>query len=147
MTRASTSDHVIHEGKGWGKIILVGFAVIFLLPSLFSIGLNVGADTAERLTKPIPGNAKRLNDQAGTTATTAAPQMTEKELQARMQAKSLGDGLAAARAATPAPTPDPRGGLPSIEGGGPGGIVGELPAVGGVVRALTQGGGLKALTP
>jgi hypothetical protein len=138
---------VIHEGKNGAGIVIAVLALIIVLPSLLGAGLNIVGDSAEQMTKPVPGNAKRTYGDQPTTPTTAAPQMTEKELEARMQAKSLGDGLAAARAATPAPQVDPRGGLPSLDGGGTGGIVGELPAVGGIVRALTQGGGLKALNP
>jgi hypothetical protein len=154
----TASGHVIQESKGWGKIALGIVALIFFGPMLvatFAGALTDAAipnagDAADKLTCwPVQPACppERLRQSSTAPTTVAPPQMTQSELEARMQAKSLGDGLAAARAATPAPQVDPRGGLPSIDGGGTGGIVGELPAVGGIVRALTQGGGLKALNP
>lgn len=158
----STSGYVVKEAKGWGKIALGVVVLIFFGPLLLSMFAGAVTDAAipnagaaaDKLTcwpvQPVcpPGNAKGMDRDPRTTPTTAASQMTEKELEARLQAKSLGDGLAAARAAAPPAAPvDPRGGLPSIDGGGTGGIVGELPAVGGIVRALSAGNGLKALNP
>lgn len=148
--KTSPTDRVIHEGKNGVGIILAIVGLVILLPSLLGAGLGIAADSADQLTKPIPGNAKRLNDQAQqTTPTTAAPQMTDKELQARMQAKQLGDGLAAARIAPAAP-PEDGGYWPRLGEAPSGGLLGELPVVGGTIQGALKAlgpGGTKALNP
>lgn len=146
MSKASTSDHVKHEAKGWGTIIVVGLAVIVLLPSLLGGALHAITPTADELTKPIPGNAKRTY--GSTTPTTGAPRtLSSEELDARQQAKQIGDGLAKAKAAQSAAPVDPRGGLPAIGEAGGGSVLGQLiPGAEGAIKAI--GPGLtKALNP
>lgn len=150
--KASTSDHVKHEAAGWGTIILGGIALLFLAPALLGGlgGAVVSAvpDAADAATCwPTAPLCPPERVRQSSTPTTGAPKMTDQEMRARINAKATGDALAAARPVAPAPTPDPRGGLPAIGGAGSGGIVGELPAIGGAIRALAQGGGLKALNP
>lgn len=161
----TTSGYVIQESKGWGKIAVGVVALVFFGPMLLSAFAGALTDSAipnagkaaDKLTcwpvQPAcpPGNARRMDSQSSTAPTTAAaPQeMTQEELQARMQAKQLGDGLAAARIAPAAPAED-GGYWPRLGEAPSGGLLGELPVVGGAVQGALKAlgpGGTKALNP
>lgn len=147
MSKASTSDRIIHEGKGYGKVAVALVLGIIFLPGLLGGLLQISGPSAAKMTYPAPGNAKRTYGDQATTPTTAAPRtLSQEELDARAKAKEIGDGLAKAKAQPSAPV-DARGGLPEIGQAGGGSLLGELvPGVEGTLRAI--GPGLtKALNP
>lgn len=150
-SKKSTSDHVKHEAKGWGTIILVGLAAIIILPQLLGGMFNITAGSAADLTKPVPGNARRLEEQRQQNTTPST--ISDQETAAREQAKEQGDQLKAIRdaASTAAKPADTDGGYwPRLGEAPSGGLLGELPVVGGAVQGALKAlgpGGVKALNP
>lgn len=146
MSKAAPVSTVQREVKAGGHLLLylvVGFVVLIMAgPALLNSAADGVVSAAGRTangavrdhTYPVPGNANRLSEPPPTTIPTAKPYGPPngpvKPLPSQM----------------PPPTIPPKSDLPTLEGGGGGGILGELPGVGPIINEL--GPGLaKALNP
>lgn len=144
----TTHVQVKNSSIGWVAVAVVAGVLLMggIGKAIPTAMLNGAGSVADRNTFPLPGNANRLNEQAAKNQPTTPTTVSDQEMAAREAAKQTGDKLMLERDAS-APEIGSGGGgesLPKLGDGPSGGLLGELPAVGGALKALGNGG-LKAL--
>jgi hypothetical protein len=140
-----TTVAVKNSNLGWLAAIVV---VVLIVPNLFSslggTAVKGAANAANELTTPVPGNFNKMEKQKAQHTPTAST-IPQDEMDARMAAKQAGDKLPPL-----APPIQPGAGLPTLSNPSPGGgIIGELPVIGGALNGAAKalGPGMKALNP